>query len=47
MDAPKKRFERNYDDMVPTIEFCNISAENKDFCLKKAKEAMSKYTYVI
>jgi len=34
--------ERDIDDIVPIIEFSNISNENKDMCIKKAKEAMSK-----
>ncbi len=34
--------ERDIDDINPIIEFSNISNDNKEICIKKAKEAMSK-----
>lgn len=37
--------ERDFDDIVPVVEFSNISLEHKDFCFKKAKEAMSNIIY--
>jgi len=38
--------ERDFEDVVPVIEFSNISPENKDICIKLTKEVMSKYIFI-
>lgn len=33
--------EKEVDDIKPVVEFCSMNAEMKNFCIEKAKEAMS------
>jgi hypothetical protein len=36
--------ERDIDEAIPVIDFCNMAPELKNFCIKLSREAISKKT---